>query len=143
MHEPGNTADGRKDGPGREGGPPSGPRRVLIVDDNVDAAYGLARLLARAGFDVEEAHDGPAAIAAAAANPPDVVLLDIDLPGMDGYEVASRLRTDVGLTAARVVAVSGYGPDEDPSLAASAGIDHAIGKPVDVDALLDLLGPPG
>ncbi len=112
---------------------------MLIVDDNVDAARGLSRLLTMSGYDVVTVHDGPDALAAAAARPPDVVLLDIGLPGMDGYEVASRLRTELGLTAALIVVISGYGQDRDRALAASAGVDHHLLKPIEFSALRALL----
>src|SRR5262249_2694853 len=85
------------------------PKRVLIVDDNADAAESLAMLLRSAGHQVMTAHDGPAALKTAEAVRPDAVLLDIGLPRMDGYEVARRLRGQLGLTEALLVAVTGYG----------------------------------
>ena len=89
---------------------PAGRRcRVLVVDDNVDAADALASLLERDGHEVRRAHDGPAALAAAAAFRPDVVVLDIGLPGMDGYEVARRLRRQARPGKPLLVAVTGYG----------------------------------
>jgi two-component system CheB/CheR fusion protein len=110
---------------------------VLIVDDNADAAAGLARLLRASGYAAVVAADGPAALAAAASDRPGCVLLDIGLPGMDGYDVARRLRDDAGLTDALIVAVSGYAPD--PNRATAAGINHHLVKPLDLDALLALL----
>src|SRR5205814_10397951 len=87
--------------------------RVLVVDDNGDAAASLALLLETWSHDVRTARDGPAALAEANVFRPDVVLLDIGLPGMDGYEVAQHLRGPTRLTKALVVAVTGYGQDED------------------------------
>jgi CheY-like chemotaxis protein len=112
--------------------------RVLVVDDNLDNAGGLSRLLKLLGHDVREAHDGRAAIDVARAHRPEVVLLDIGLPGMDGYEVASRLRSDECCSEALIVAVSGYGQPEDLRRAKEAGFDHHLVKPVDYDALITL-----
>jgi len=112
--------------------------RILIVDDNADSVAGLARLLRRKGYEVETAHDGPSALKAATARRPAFVLLDIGLPGMDGYQVAERLRT---LLDERVVicAVSGYGREEDRRRGKDAGFDHHLIKPVDLDAIMALL----
>lgn len=120
---------------------PAGPgeSRVLVVDDNVEIARALSRLLTATGYAVEVVHDGPAALSAARASRPAIVLLDIGLPGMDGYEVASRLRRDVGLTDAVLVVISGYGEDPQSPLSASTGIDHHLVKPVDFPALLAVL----
>ena len=110
-------------------------RRVLVVDDNVDSVQGMARLLRSEGHTVEIAFDGPGAIEAASAFRPDVILLDIGLPGMNGYEVAAKLRAD-GFTDATLLAISGYGQDEDRSKSREAGFDDHLVKPVDHDALL-------
>ncbi len=112
--------------------------RVLIVDDNIDSVLGLARLLRRQGYEVETAHDGPAALEAAAAHHPAFAILDIGLPGMDGYQVAERLRLLLG-DRVTLCAVSGYGRDEDRRRARQAGFDHHMIKPVDYDKLMDLL----
>jgi CheY-like chemotaxis protein len=126
--------------------PPAMPKppacRILVVDDNVDAARGLSRLLTILGYDVETVYDGPDALAAA-ARPPDVVLLDLGLPGMDGYEVASRFRTELGLTAALIVVISGYSWHGDRILDNSTGVDHHLVKPVNFNDLRALLPPPG
>lgn len=112
---------------------------ILVVDDNIDAARGLSRLLRVCDFEVEVVHDGPAALAAAAARPPAVVLLDIGLPGMDGYEVTRRLRGDLNLSHTQIIAVSGYGQDHDRAGSTAAGIDHHVVKPVDLDLLIRLI----
>ena len=110
------------------------PLRVLVVDDNVDAARALEHLLKLLGHRVAVAHDGPAALAAAAAAPPELVLLDIGLPGMDGYAVAARLR-EAGHTAAALVALTGYGQEDDLRRSTAAGFDHHLVKPVDFATL--------
>jgi CheY-like chemotaxis protein len=106
------------------------PLRVLVVDDNVDAAKTLEQLLRFAGHEVSLAHDGPAALAAAAAAPPDLVLLDIGLPGMDGYAVAARRRA-AGHAGTALVALSGYGTEDDIRRSREAGFDHHLVKPID------------
>jgi CheY-like chemotaxis protein len=103
--------------------------RVLIVDDNVDAAAALGQLMELMGHEVVLAHDGTAALAAAEAAPPDLILLDIGLPGMDGYQVAARLRA-AGHTRAALVALTGYGREEDVRRSRDAGFDHHLVKPV-------------
>ncbi len=114
------------------------PLRVLVVDDNVDAARALEQVLALSGHRVTLAHDGPGALAAAAALPPQLVLLDIGLPGMDGYTVASRLRA-AGHDRAALVAVTGYGRDDDLRRSNAAGFDRHLVKPIDGAALRKLL----
>jgi len=116
----------------REG--PAVPLRVLVVDDNVDAAQMLGQLLRLAGHEVSLAHDGPAALAAAAAAPLDLVLLDIGLPGMDGYAVAARLRA-AGHAGPALVAITGYGREDDIRRSRDAGFDHHLVKPIDVAQL--------
>jgi CheY-like chemotaxis protein len=110
----------------------------LLVDDNVDAAEALGTLLGIVGHEVAVVHDGPAALVAAAAAPPDVVLLDIGLPGMDGYTVAARLR-DAGHARAALVALTGYGRADDVQRSRDAGFDHHIVKPVDSSHLERIL----
>jgi PAS domain S-box-containing protein len=113
--------------------------RILVVDDNVDTARGLARLLKHIGHAVEVAHDGPSAIEIARTLLPDSVLLDIGLPGMDGYKVAEQLRSEACGKDAVVIAVSGYGQDEDRRRSMAAGCNHHMTKPVDFDDLVKLL----
>jgi PAS domain S-box-containing protein len=111
-----------------------GPLRVLVVDDNVDAARSLGDLLALLGHEVTLAHDGPAALAIAVSAPPELVLIDIGLPGMDGYAVAEALRK-VGLEGAALIAVTGYGREEDVRRAREAGFDRHLTKPVEFAVL--------
>jgi CheY-like chemotaxis protein len=94
------------------------------------------------GFVVHVVHDGPTAIEAARQHCPEVVLLDIGLPGMDGYEVARRLRREGSCPDSLIVGVSGYGDVEAREQGREAGFDHHLVKPVDVDALVPLIGHP-
>ncbi len=110
--------------------------RALVVDDNADTALGLSRLLQFHGFDVATARDGPAAIALARERPPDVALLDVGMPGMDGFEVARAIRREPACRNVRLIAVTGYGRDEDRARARAAGFDEHLTKPVDPDLLL-------
>ncbi len=116
------------------------PRRILVVDDNRDSADTLATLLRLVGNDVRTAHDGRQALEVAAAYQPDLVLLDIGLPGLNGYEVAWQLRTEPGYGRAVLVALTGYGGEEDRRRSLAAGFDDHMVKPVDFDALQTLLG---
>jgi two-component system, chemotaxis family, CheB/CheR fusion protein len=119
---------------------PSRTLRILVVDDNAAAAESLALVLQVAGHDVRTVADGPAALAIAATFVPQVVLLDVGLPnGMDGYEVARRLRTVPGLDSAFLVALTGYGQDEDRRRSHEAGIQTHVVKPADPAAIKDLL----
>ncbi|MHB1561221.1 MAG: PAS domain-containing hybrid sensor histidine kinase/response regulator, partial [Isosphaeraceae bacterium] len=115
------------------------PSRILIVDDNADTALGLARLLRFLGHEVRVAHDGPAAIDAVHQERPDFLLLDIGLPGMDGYQVASQLRSEPGMDSLIIIAITGYGQDEDRRRSRAAGFDHHLVKPVDYQTLVTLL----
>ena len=124
-------------------GAPASARRVLVVDDNIDAAESLGRLLRLMGNQVRTAHDGPSALETAASFIPDVVLLDIGLPGMDGHEVARRLRLLSGLQEAVLVAQTGWGQDEDRRRSREAGFNHHLVKPVSVAALQAVLGEVG
>ena len=114
-------------------------RRVLVIDDNSDAAETLAELLQSFGHHVRIARTGPEAIEAVAALRPEVVLLDIGMPGMDGYEVARRLRDQPGLETTKVVALSGYGSQDDRRRALEAGFDAHLVKPIDINALTSIL----
>ncbi|HVS03134.1 MAG TPA: response regulator [Thermoanaerobaculia bacterium] len=114
-------------------------RRILVVDDNIDAAQGLAMLLEMKGHEVVTAFDGPQALEAARDEAPDVVLLDIGLPQMDGYEVARRLRQGPRGQAMLLVAVTGYGHERDRQRSIDAGIDHHLLKPVRIEELEGLL----
>jgi PAS domain S-box-containing protein len=114
-------------------------RRVLVVDDSTDSAESLARLLRRWGHEVHLAHDGPSALAAARSTAPEIVLLDIGLPGMDGYEVARQLRQDPERNGSVLVAVTGYGQAADRQQTRNAGFDQHLTKPVDPTLLRTLL----
>src|SRR5262249_48332105 len=111
----------------------------LVVDDNVDAAESLAMLLRMKGHEVHCAHDGPGALEAAAAVRPELILLDIGMPGMDGYEVARRLRTDGTQGKAMLVAVTGYGQEEDRTRSYAAGFDEHFVKPLNSQILREIL----
>jgi CheY-like chemotaxis protein len=132
------AVDGEKVVAARAGGP---RRNVLVVDDDPDAAQTLAMLLKQWGHEVRVAHDGPAALAEAERNQPDTVLLDIRLPGMDGYQVARRLREQSGLENAQVVAITGYDPD-DSARTREVGIDQLLVKPVTPETLQEVLNQP-
>jgi PAS domain S-box-containing protein len=119
--------------------PSPGPARVLLVEDNLDAADALAELLRMWGHDVEVVHDGAAAVETAASIRPDVVLLDIGLPGMDGYQVAGTLRALPHLHGALLVALTGYGQEADRQRSAAVGFDHHLVKPVDLAELRQLV----
>ena len=113
--------------------------RVLVVEDNVDAADTLGLLLRLYGHEVQLARTGPTALEMAAASRPDVVLLDIGLPGMDGYEVARRLRERPEFKDVMMCALTGYTPSEaDRHRQQENGFDHYYVKPVDLEQLLEL-----
>jgi PAS domain S-box-containing protein len=114
-------------------------QRVLVVDDNVDSAESLSELLSIWGYSVNVAHDGPSGIKMALSQRPDVVLLDIGLPLMDGYEVARRLRQETALSGVRIAALTGYGQAADRRRSKEAGFDEHLVKPVDPDKLRALL----
>jgi len=114
--------------------------RILVVDDSVDSAETLAELLKIWGHDVRLAHDGPGAVAAARDYRPEVVLLDIGLPGMDGFAVAAQLRKE-GIGGRMLVALTGYGEKQDRDKARQVGFDHHLVKPIDPDILQKLLAP--
>ena len=122
----------------------SGGRQVLVVDDNRDSAETIAMLVELWGHQVRVVHDGRAALASLTESPdwlPDVVLLDIGLPGIDGYEVARRLRQEPSLDGILMVAMTGYGQERDRQLSREAGFDHHLVKPVDPATLQALLAP--
>jgi PAS domain S-box-containing protein len=111
------------------------PMRVLVVDDNLDAAEMLAEWLGAIGHSVRVAADGPTALEIAAEFKPDVALLDIGLPVMDGYEVARRLREQPGCAKMRLIALTGYGQESDHDRSRRAGFEDHLVKPVDLDAI--------
>ena len=113
--------------------------RILVVDDNVDAADSLAMLFQADGHDAKVAYSSEEALLLARDYRPDFVLLDIGLPGMDGYEVAKRLRAQPELQNLRLIALTGYGQDSDVARSREAGFDHHVVKPVQFDSLNSLL----
>jgi len=122
---------------------PTGPgRRVLVVDDNVDAADSAAVLLRLWGHDVRTLYDGLSVLQAVRDFRPDVILLDIGLPGMTGYEVAQQLRSQPGLESVVLAAMTGYGQEDDRRRSREAGFNHHLTKPLDPERLQALVGSP-
>ena len=117
----------------------SGRRRVLVVDDNKDGADSLAMLLKVSGHQVYTAHDGLEALAAVSRLHPDVVLLDIGLPKLNGYEVCRRIRKEPWGAAITIIALTGWGQDEDRKKSTEAGFDAHLVKPVRQEELMPLL----
>ena len=114
--------------------------RVLVVDDNRDAAASIGMLLEFMGHAVRIAHDGVEAVAVAKAEAPALMLVDIGLPGMDGYEVARCIRREPALRGTRLVALTGYGREDDKQRAQAAGFDHHLVKPAELDTLREVVG---
>jgi len=133
--------------PGSTGGAalaaPAPRRRVLVVDDNVDTAAMTAELIRAEGHEVATANDGHHALIVATELLPDIVLLDIGLPGLDGYQLAARLRKHPLLGAVRLIAVTGYGQEPDKARGREAGFEAHYVKPVPPETLLRLLRSPG
>ncbi|MFO0960163.1 MAG: ATP-binding protein [Isosphaeraceae bacterium] len=117
--------------------------RVLVIDDNKDIALGMARMVEMAGHEVVIAHDATIALEAARRFRPEYVLMDIALPGMNGYDLAESFRKDAALGGAILIAISGYAPQGDSGLACRPPFDHHLLKPVDASALLPLLAATG
>lgn len=113
--------------------------RILIVDDNADAAELLAYALALTGYETFVAHDGPTALRLIETVTPDAAFLDIGLPVMDGYELATRLRSTPGLARIRLIAVTGYGQESDRKRSAAAGFDYHLVKPVSLDQITEVV----
>ena len=114
-------------------------RRILVVDDNVDAADGLTEILRNLGHDVSAARDGFTALEQARHLRPEIVFLDLAMPGIDGREVARRLRAEAGLSSARIVAVTGFGRESDRRLSVEAGFDDYLVKPLELARLESIL----
>jgi two-component system CheB/CheR fusion protein len=110
-------------------------RRLLVVDDNVDAADAIATLLSLNGFEVATAHDPDGAMDSAIAMDPDLILLDIGLPGMTGYELARKFAAHPVVSRAKVIALTGYGQPRDTEQAKAAGFAGYLVKPVDSEEL--------
>jgi PAS domain S-box-containing protein len=113
--------------------------RILVVDDNIDSTESMSQVLQLFGHTVRTAHDGPSALQATEAFVPNVILLDIGLPLMDGYEVATKMRQNPALANTTLVAMTGYGTDTDRRRAKSSGFDHHFLKPVDFAKLQEML----
>jgi CheY-like chemotaxis protein len=112
---------------------------VLVVDDNVDAAETLAMMLELLGQETRQAHDGHEALKAAEEYRPDMVFMDIGLPGLTGHEVVARMRRELGMRDAYIVALSGYGTEEDRRKSLESGFDTHLVKPLDPSQLPQLL----
>jgi CheY-like chemotaxis protein len=128
-----------------EPGPDDGPARpvsVLVVDDNVDAATLLGDLLSSRGYRTQVAHDAAEVLQLARDFVPDVALLDIGLPAMDGYELARRLRALPAWRHVRLLALTGYGQSSDRARSVDVGFDHHLVKPIDLATLERYLPPP-
>lgn len=119
--------------------PEGPPLRILVVDDNVDAAQTLSMLLEELGHDVRTAHTGPSALAATDDYQPSLLLLDIGMPGLNGYEVAKRIREQSHFDDVVLVAITGYGQEADRQLSRQAGFDHHLVKPADLRQLERIL----
>ncbi len=119
--------------------PPS-DKRVLLVDDNEDARELLAGLLAVQGYQVEAAGDAAGALDLAARWQPQVVVLDLGLPEIDGWELARRLRKIEGLAKVRIIALTGYGSERDRERSREAGIDEHLLKPIEISQLTRTFG---
>ena len=117
-------------------------RCILIADDNVDAGQSLGYLLRAYGHEVVVVEDGLTAVTEALRRHPRMVILDIDMPGLNGYEAARQLRAQ-GLTDCVLVALTGYAQERDRQRARDVGFDHHFAKPLEVDRLLELLPQPG
>lgn len=128
--------------PGADPTPRAVPRRVLLVDDNRDAVEAMAMLLESLGHEVHVAYNGPDGLAQAEALRPEVVLLDIGMPGMSGYDVAGALRLQPWGKSLRLIALTGWGQSTDRARTAEAGFDHHLVKPIDFDSLEQLLTAP-
>jgi CheY-like chemotaxis protein len=113
--------------------------RILVVDDNPDAAKSMAMVLSLDGHDVRATHDGPSTLNTACTFQPQVVFLDIGMPGMDGYETAIRLRRLPGLEDALVVAVTGYGRETSHPRVKEARFDHYLTKPLQFEGVRQLI----
>jgi CheY-like chemotaxis protein len=136
LLQPGGVGPSKPAVPAADAG---GGRKVLIVDDNVDALESLAMLLEMQGYAVQMASSGLAALDIAERSPPDVAVLDIGMPGLNGYEVARRIRSEPWGAAMRLIALTGWGQAEDVQRARASGFDHHVTKPVDFDALQALV----
>lgn len=118
-------------------------RRVVVVEDNHAAADTMQRLLTLSGYEVRVAYNGPDGVQVAEEWPPDYVLCDIGLPGLDGYGVAQALRGHPATSRARLIAITAYGANEARTRSQEVGFERHFVKPVDLDMLLQVLGGRG
>jgi CheY-like chemotaxis protein len=123
--------------------PPTGGRRILVADDDQDSAESLAMLFQMMGHDVRSALNGLEAVDVAANFRPDLIVLDIGMPGLDGYEVCRRIRQQPWAQAVVIAALTGWTRDEDKDRSQEAGFDHYIVKPIDPKVLADLVARSG
>jgi len=114
-------------------------RRALVIDDSVGTANGLREVFQLAGFEAEVAYDGEQGLKQAAAFDPDIVVCDLRMPGVDGYQLAQRVRRDPGLARTILIAMSGYDSREDVARAVASGFDAHLAKPVILDDLFHVL----
>jgi CheY-like chemotaxis protein len=114
-------------------------KRILVVDDNVDSAEMMRTMLQSVGHEVTIAHDGAEALAVAQEFSPEIALLDIGLPVMDGYELGKRLHATTTAARCRLIALTGYGQEQDRALSQSAGFEAHLVKPIDMSNLLQLI----
>jgi len=134
------VAGDRSEDGGRGGGTASSASlRVLVVDDHVDGAEMLAAMLGLSGHETKTAHNGPDALAVVRAFRPEIVFLDIGLPGMSGYDVARQIRRDSALVRSVLVALTGWGSEDDKRRTKEAGFDFHLTKPIESAALDDVL----
>jgi DNA-binding response OmpR family regulator len=118
-------------------------RKILVADDNRDSADSLAMVLNMRGHDVSVVYDGEAAVSTYEGIQPDVAILDIGMPKLDGYEVAARIRRTTSGRPVTLIALTGWGQDSDKKRTMEAGFDHHLTKPVDLEELVALLRDPG
>ena len=127
------------DGSCHDGARRSPRRRVLVADDNRDSADSLATMLSLMGHEAEIAYDGTDAVEKAASYRPDVIVLDLGMPRVDGYEAARRIRNEPWSDGVMLIALTGWGQEEDRARARRAGFDHHLTKPASLEALVEIL----
>jgi CheY-like chemotaxis protein len=136
---PQNAGDEEMEGTLAPDSAPACKHRILVVDDNKDSAESMARLLQMFNHETRTAYDGPSALEAVASFQPDVLLLDIGMPGMDGFEVARRIRLMPRPDRMLIIALTGYGSEADRRQSQEAGVDHHLTKPARLEVLQKLL----
>lgn len=139
MHEPDMSSQQDACGPSKTGFSGNRDFRILLIDDNIDAIDSMGALLALLDYDVRTAEDAEAALAIAIAFQPHLILSDIGLPGMDGYQLAPELRRIAGKRKLVLAAATGYGLASDKKKAHEAGFDYHLVKPLDADMLIEFV----